>query len=164
MDVSVVLAVDSLDFVIGREAIAERTGIPDELGNSATPVKFRQYSDHSLALCLRLREAHRFLQFVIGNINRRLHASIVTCPRIQIKISWNLGGDGRRPCNEISPDLRSDRLSGDLRLPDIRCHVYLAGTSRLSSSSKCWTTTICGDVPFGSLPAPFIIRNRSPSA
>ena len=42
-------------------------------------------------------------------------------------------------------------------------HVYFMGTRRLSSSSKCWTTTICG-APVASLPAAFTIRNRWPSA
>src|SRR6516164_1004169 len=42
------------------------------------------------------------------------------------------------------------------------CHVYFVGTRRFSSSSKCWTTTICGGASVGSLAA-FIIRNRCPS-
>src|ERR1700674_78120 len=96
MEFTVVLAVDCLDFVIGREAIAERTGIPDELGHSAASIKFSQYFDHSLALCLRLGEAHRFLQFIFRNINSRLHASIMTYSGIQIKAFWNLKGAADR--------------------------------------------------------------------
>src|SRR5260370_14554247 len=96
MEFAVVLAVDCLDLVIGREAIAERTGIPDELGHSAAPIEFSQHSDHSLALCLRLGEAHRFLQFILWNINRRLHASIVKYFGIQIKAFFTLSPEGVR--------------------------------------------------------------------
>ena len=70
------------------------------------------------------------------------------------------GGESPSPSEEVFGTAvlhvvnACDRLTNlDLRLP------YFVGMRRFSSSSKCWTTTICEGVPVASPPAAFIIGN-----
>ena len=71
-----------------------------------------------------------------------------------------LVGDGR-PCRPRRERTRR-RTAGTSTFRDHP--AYFVGTRRFSSSSKCWTTTICWDVSTWSLEPAFIIRKRWPSA
>lgn len=76
MESEIAVDVDRLDLLVGREAVAKRAGVFDELGHSLTAVELLEDPHDGLTLGLRFGEAHRILQFAFGNINRRLHPSI----------------------------------------------------------------------------------------
>ena len=73
----IALDVDRFDLVVGWKLVAERAGVLDQFGHSPPPIELFQHLDDGFTLGGCARETHRISQLVLGNINRRLHASIV---------------------------------------------------------------------------------------
>jgi|SRR5215510_11409809 len=96
MEFAVARGVDRLDFVVGREPVAEAAGILDQLRHASPAIElFKNFND-GLAFGFRLRKTHGVPQLILGNIDGGLHASILDEYGIQINVSENPSSGGYR--------------------------------------------------------------------